>query len=111
MYVRLDGVDCDMLHRLTGDTDWTIGMRVQATWVAEPKGSVLDLAGLMGYHWLQTELRSVGMPLSDLDPALPPDVRIRRSIPYLRRMRNTSLAWCFYRILRDLFDFLRSEFD
>ena len=43
--VRLDGVDCDMLHRLSGDTDWRIGMRVQATWAAEPKGSVLDLAG------------------------------------------------------------------
>jgi glucuronate isomerase len=64
-----------------------------------------DLASLMSYHWVQTELRAVGMPPSDLDPALPPDERVRRSLPYLRRMRNTAMAWCFYRILRDLYDF------
>src|SRR5262245_14913707 len=27
-----------------------------------------DLASLMGYHWVQTELRAVGMPAADLDP-------------------------------------------
>jgi glucuronate isomerase len=67
--------------------------------------SAPDLASLMSYHWVQTELRAVGMSASDLDPALPPDERVRRSIPYLRRMRNTAMAWCFYRILRDLYDF------
>ena len=64
-----------------------------------------DLASLMGYHWVQTELIAVGMPREDLDAALPPDERVRRAIPYLRRMRNTAVAWCFYRILRDLYDF------
>lgn len=64
-----------------------------------------DLASLMSYHWVQTELRAVGMAPGDLDPALPPDERVRRSIPYLARMRNTAMAWCFYRILRDLYDF------
>src|SRR4051794_15471924 len=39
-----------------------------------------DLAALMGYHWVQTELRAVGMPPEDLDAALPPDERVRRSI-------------------------------
>jgi glucuronate isomerase len=67
--------------------------------------SAPDLAALMGYHWVQTELRAVGMPAEDLDPTLPPDERVRRSLPYLRRMRNTAMAWCFYRILRDLYDF------
>lgn len=43
--VRLDGTDADMLHRLAGDADWRIGMRVEAVWAPEPKGSVLDLAG------------------------------------------------------------------
>ena len=43
--VRLDGVDCDLLHRLAGTADWQIGMRVQAVWAEEAKGSVLDLAG------------------------------------------------------------------
>jgi glucuronate isomerase len=66
--------------------------------------SAPDLASLMSYHWVQTELRAVGMPIADLDPSLPPDERVRRAIPYLRRMRNTAMAWCFYRILRDLYD-------
>ncbi len=70
-----------------------------------------DLASLMSYHWLQTELRSVGMPAADLDPALPVDERVRRSLPYLKRMRNTAMAWCFYRILQDLFDFSEPELD
>ena len=48
----------------------------------------------MSYHWVQTELLAVGMPAADLDPALPADERVRRSIPYLRRMRNTAMAWC-----------------
>ena len=70
-----------------------------------------DLASLMSYHWVQTELRAVGMPIEDLDPALPPDERVRRAIPYLRRMRNTAMSWCFYRILRDLYDFYEPNID
>jgi glucuronate isomerase len=64
-----------------------------------------DLASLMSYHWVQTELRAVGMPPADLDPALPVDERVRRSIPYLKRMRNTAMAWCLYRIFHDLYGF------
>jgi glucuronate isomerase len=64
-----------------------------------------DLAALMGYHWVQTELRAVGMPPEDFDGSLPPDERVRRSIPYLKRMRNTAVSWCLYRIFRDLYDF------
>src|SRR5438067_6665969 len=64
-----------------------------------------DLAALMSYHWVQTELRAVGMPAADCDPALPADERVRRSLPYLKRMRNTAMAWCLYRIFRDLYDF------
>jgi glucuronate isomerase len=64
-----------------------------------------DLASLMSYHWVQTELKAVGMPVSDLDPSLPADERVRRSIPFLARMRNTAMAWCLFRIFRDLYDF------
>jgi glucuronate isomerase len=67
--------------------------------------SAPDLASLMSYHWVQTELIAVGMPREDLDATLPSDERVRRAIPYLRRMRNTAVAWCLYRILRDLYDF------
>ncbi len=64
-----------------------------------------DLAALMGYHWVRTELIAVGMPPEDFDPRLPPDERVRRSLPYLSRMRNTAMAWCLFRIFRDLHDF------
>ena len=64
-----------------------------------------DLASLMSYHWVQTELRAVGMPSGDLDPTLPIDERVRRAIPYLRRMCNTAMAWCLHRIFRDLYGF------
>ena len=59
----------------------------------------------MSYHWVKTELIAVGMPADDLDPRLPADERVRRSIPYLKRMRNTAMAWCLFRIFRDLYDF------
>jgi len=64
-----------------------------------------DLAALMSYHWVRTELFAVGMPAEDFAPSLPPDERVRRSIPYLKRMRNTAMAWCLHRIFRDLYDF------
>lgn len=64
-----------------------------------------DLASLMSYHWVETELRAVGMPAADFDPALPADERVRRTLPYLSRMRNTAMAWCLFRIFRDLYDF------
>ena len=64
-----------------------------------------DLAALMGDRGVKTGLIAVGMPPADLDPALPPDERVRRSIPYLKRMRNTATAWCLFRIFRDLYDF------
>jgi glucuronate isomerase len=58
----------------------------------------------MSYHWVQTELHAVGMPKSDLDPALSPEERVHRTLPYLARMKNTAMAWCFHRILRDLYE-------
>lgn len=67
--------------------------------------AVPDLAALLAEPGVRTELRSVGMPRADFNPALPVDERVRRTIPYLRRMRNTASAWCLYRIFRDLYDF------
>ncbi len=64
-----------------------------------------DLAALMGDHAVKAELVAVGMPPADLDPALPADERVRRSIPYLKRTRNTATSWCLFRIFRDLYDF------
>jgi glucuronate isomerase len=64
-----------------------------------------DLAALMGDPGVKTGLVAVGIPKADLNPALPPDERVRRAIPYLKRIRNTSTAWCLFRIFRDLYDF------
>jgi hypothetical protein len=64
-----------------------------------------DLAGPMSCQWIQTELRVIGMPAADLDPALPADERVRRSLPSPRRIRNTAMAWCLHRIFRDHCDF------
>lgn len=64
-----------------------------------------DLASLLSDHGVQTELRAVGMPAADFSSDLPADERVRRTIPYLRKMRNTATSWCLYRIFRDLFDF------
>ena len=62
------------------------------------------LAELLAEPCVVTELRSVGMPESDLSPARSAPERVALALPYLRRMRNTATAWCLYRILRDLFD-------
>ena len=64
-----------------------------------------DLAALLSYHWVQTELRAVGLNPADADPALPPDERVCRALPYLARIRNTATAWCLRRLFRDLYDF------
>jgi len=45
--VRLDGADTVLMHRLLGDADWRIGMRVEASLRPgeERLGSILDLEG------------------------------------------------------------------
>ncbi|CAN5908857.1 hypothetical protein BH23PLA1_BH23PLA1_22090 [soil metagenome] len=90
----------------------TIERMIDATPIVDPHTHIRcdqpaapDLAALMSYHWVQTELIAVGMPREDFESSLPPEERVRRSIPYLRRMRNTAMAWSFYRILADLYEF------
>lgn len=64
-----------------------------------------DLAALIGHRAVVAQLRSVGIELGDLDPSLPAEERVRRAIPYLGQIRNTSASWCLFRIFRDLYDF------
>lgn len=46
VFVRLDGADSDLLHRLVdGPSEIRIGSRVEAVWSEEPSGSMLDLTG------------------------------------------------------------------
>ena len=46
-FVRLDGTDADVLHRIVGEPP-AIGDRVEGVWADEPSGSVLDLEGFRG---------------------------------------------------------------
>lgn len=94
----------------------TIERMIEATPIVDPhthlragRAAAPDLAALMSYHWVQTELLAVGMPRAHLDPSLPAVERVRRAVPYLRRMSNTAMAWCFRRILVDLYDFAEPE--
>jgi glucuronate isomerase len=69
-----------------------------------------DLAALLlDGPGVRAELLAVGMPAADLDAALPPEERVRRALPFLKRMRNTATAWCAFRILRDLHDLHEGE--
>jgi uncharacterized OB-fold protein len=43
--VRFDGADTVLLHRLLGDADWRIGMRVEAAFREDRAASILDLEG------------------------------------------------------------------
>lgn len=43
--VRLDGTDCDLMHRLVGDAPWAVGQRVEVVWAEQSAGTVMDLAG------------------------------------------------------------------
>ena len=63
-----------------------------------------DLLSLLSCDWVQTGLLAVGMPQDFLDPDLPPDEIVSRLVPYLARLKNTSVSWCLSRIFRDLFD-------
>jgi len=66
--VRLDGADCDLLHRLSGGDDWQIGQRVQAVWAASPQKSVLDLSGFEATTTQpRSEPQAAGETLAPLD--------------------------------------------
>jgi glucuronate isomerase len=62
-----------------------------------------DLSEIILYHYIATELASSGMPREILDIE-DPDERVRRVIPFLKNVRNTSTFWALRRVF-SLFDF------
>lgn len=63
-----------------------------------------DLSDIVLYHYIATELATSGMPhefLSIKDPS----ERIRKCLPFLKNIRNTSTFWALKQILSDLFEF------
>lgn len=76
--IRLDGADCDLLHRCIGAAPWKIGQRVEAVWAGSPKGGVLDLEG---FRPAGAEAIQGPVPLSD--PLAPMDsFSATRSLSY-----------------------------
>jgi uncharacterized OB-fold protein len=66
--VRLDGTDCDLLHRLVGTAEWSVGQRIAAVWAENRKGDVMDLAGFGP----ETEAHSKRLTVISLTEARPP---------------------------------------
>ena len=60
-----------------------------------------DLASLMSYHWVQTELKSVGMPAADLDASLPPEERVKLGFPLLNVAASKPEVWS-WRLAREV---------
>ena len=80
-----------------------------------------NVADVLLYHHLGTELTSAGMPATAIskcglphecaDPEIEPMVRVRNALPYLKHIRNTTVG-CFLRtILADLYDVPHGELD
>jgi glucuronate isomerase len=62
-----------------------------------------DLSEIVLYHYIATELASSGMPREILDVEDPGE-RVRRAIPFLKNVRNTSTFWALRKVL-SLFGF------
>jgi len=62
-----------------------------------------DLSEIILYHYIATELASSGTPREILDIE-DPDERVRRIIPFLKNVRNTSTFWALRRVF-SLFNF------
>jgi len=72
-----------------------------------------SLADIVLYHHVWLELVSAGMDLHAVtnaglphelaDPGIPPRERVRRSLPYLTYVRNTTAGLCLRWLLQDLY--------
>ncbi|MEM3713098.1 MAG: glucuronate isomerase [Thermoproteota archaeon] len=63
-----------------------------------------NLSEIILYHYIATELITSGMPREILDIENP-DERVRRSIPFLNKVKNTSTFWALEKIVTKLFGF------
>ncbi|MGC8934727.1 MAG: hypothetical protein ACP5LN_06210 [Thermoproteota archaeon] len=63
-----------------------------------------NLSEIVLYHYIATELVTSGMPQEILN-IKDPNERVKRSLPFLKNIKNTSTFWALKRILSNLFDF------
>lgn len=61
------------------------------------------LAELVSYHWLQTELIRAGASLSTAEAIGDPSAYMEKAAPFFDAIYNTANAYCFRRILADLY--------
>lgn len=62
---------------------------------------------VLSYHWILSELNSVGMDYADVftNTGLDLETRLKSIIPYFSKMKNTATARSVYNIFRDLYGF------
>ena len=63
-----------------------------------------NLSEIVLYHYITTELVTSGMPQEILN-IKDPNERVKRSLPFLKNIKNTSTFWALKRILSNLFNF------
>lgn len=62
---------------------------------------------ILSYHWVLSELNSVGMDYKDtlMNSNLDLETRLKSAVPYLERMRNTATYRCLQNIFSELYGF------
>ncbi|MGQ9479395.1 MAG: hypothetical protein ACUVQ0_05160 [Thermoproteota archaeon] len=63
-----------------------------------------DLSKIILYHYIATELTSSGMP-SEILSIKDPVERVRRCLPFMKNIRNTSTFWALRNLLSRVFGF------
>lgn len=78
----------------------------------KPGAGHLDDIVLYHHVWIelvssgmsQFEVTEAGLPHELASPAMPPFERVRRALPYLHNIANTTVGVCLRRLLNDLYD-------
>lgn len=68
-----------------------------------------DAKQIVFYHYIVTELLSAGMPPDAISPHLSFEETVKRAIPYLTLIKNTSTYWCLMTMLKKLYGFEGDE--
>lgn len=63
-----------------------------------------DISDILFYHWVVTELETIGLDKNLLHPDLSTEERVTNALPYLRQITNTATYWCVISAIRDLYD-------
>jgi len=68
-----------------------------------------DPKEIIFYHYIVTEMLSAGAPPEIFSKDVAFEDALKKSIPYLKLIRNTATYWCLTRMLRDLYGFEEDE--